>query len=99
MPHLVAHGPAGRAGHTGGQRMTSTVNGTASAVPGQRELALRDQGGTGKRAAERPQFLTGKVSIPRPSFPVLHRRRVSRLLDEAARHRVTLVSGPAGAGK
>jgi LuxR family transcriptional regulator, maltose regulon positive regulatory protein len=47
----------------------------------------------------RPHFLEDKLQIPRPSFSVLHRRRVSALLDEATRHRVTLVTGPAGAGK
>ena len=51
------------------------------------------------RAAGRPGFLEDKLRVPRPSFPVLRRRRVSGLLEEATRHRVTLVSGPAGAGK
>lgn len=46
-----------------------------------------------------PGFLEDKLRIPRPSFPVLRRSRVSSLLEEAARHRVTLVCGPAGAGK
>ncbi len=46
-----------------------------------------------------PRFLEGKLQIPQPHFPVLRRRRVTALLDQAARHRVTLISGPAGAGK
>ena len=47
----------------------------------------------------RPQFLEGKLNIPEPHFPVLRRRRVTSLIDAATRNRVTLISGPAGAGK
>jgi LuxR family maltose regulon positive regulatory protein len=47
----------------------------------------------------RPRFLEGKLQIPQPHFPVLRRRRITGLLDQAARNRVTLISGPAGAGK
>lgn len=53
-----------------------------------------------EKANERPQFLEDKLRIPRSNFPVLRRRRVSGLIEQAtARHRVTLVCGPAGAGK
>ncbi len=48
---------------------------------------------------QHPRFLEGKLQIPEPHFPVLRRRRISGLLDQAIRNRVTLVSGPAGAGK
>ena len=47
----------------------------------------------------RPQFLEGKLNIPEPHFPVLRRRRVTSLIEAATRNRVTLISGPAGAGK
>jgi len=46
-----------------------------------------------------PRFLEGKLQIPQHHFPVLRRRRVTSLIDQAVRNRVTLVSGPAGAGK
>jgi LuxR family maltose regulon positive regulatory protein len=46
-----------------------------------------------------PRFLEGKLQIPQSHFPVLRRRRITGLLDQAARNRVTLISGPAGAGK
>ena len=46
-----------------------------------------------------PRFLEGKLQVPQAHFPVLRRRRITGLLDQAARNRVTLISGPAGAGK
>jgi LuxR family maltose regulon positive regulatory protein len=46
-----------------------------------------------------PPLLDDKLRVPRPTFPVLRRRRVVELVDSAVSHRVTLVSGPAGAGK
>ena len=46
-----------------------------------------------------PPLLDDKLRVPRPTFPVLRRRRVVELVDAAVSHRVTLVSGPAGAGK
>jgi LuxR family transcriptional regulator, maltose regulon positive regulatory protein len=53
----------------------------------------------GESPPARPRFLEGKLQVPQPHFPVLRRRRISNLLDHATRNRVTLVSGPAGAGK
>jgi LuxR family transcriptional regulator, maltose regulon positive regulatory protein len=52
-------------------------------------------------ADERPQprFLEDKLQIPQSHLPVLRRRRVTGLIEQAVRHRVTLVCGPAGAGK
>ena len=46
-----------------------------------------------------PRFLEDKLQIPRLSLAVLRRRRVTDLIEQAAAHRVTLVSGPVGAGK
>jgi LuxR family transcriptional regulator, maltose regulon positive regulatory protein len=47
----------------------------------------------------RPRFLEDKLQIPQSHFPVLRRRRLTSLIDQATRHRVTLISAPAGAGK
>jgi LuxR family maltose regulon positive regulatory protein len=51
------------------------------------------------RGQERARFLEDKLQIPPSHFPVLRRRRVTGLIEQATRHRVTLVCGPAGAGK
>ncbi len=47
----------------------------------------------------RPRPLEDKLRIPQFSFPVLPRRRLTNRLDQATRRPVTLVHGPAGAGK
>src|SRR6202020_3589693 len=73
-----------------------------------REPGAWEQSGPGRpqaRVAARPpgqsppRFLEGKLQVPQSHFPVLRRRRITGLLDQAARNRVTLISGPAGAGK
>ena len=46
-----------------------------------------------------PHLLQDKLWLPQPNFPVLARPRVTGLIEHAARHRVTVISGPAGAGK
>jgi LuxR family transcriptional regulator, maltose regulon positive regulatory protein len=92
--------------------MTSTIDGAAEpaqVLPDDTALAehlLAADGSAGDgslldgAAGDGGQrFLEGKLQIPQPHFPVLRRRRVTGLLDQAARNRVTLISGPAGAGK
>ena len=44
-------------------------------------------------------LLEAKLEIPRPGFRVLPRARLTRLLEDATRHRVTLLSAPPGSGK
>ncbi len=44
-------------------------------------------------------LLADKLEIPRPGLRMLRRDRVTERIERAAGHRVTLVSGPAGAGK
>jgi LuxR family transcriptional regulator, maltose regulon positive regulatory protein len=46
-----------------------------------------------------PPLLDDKLRPPRLSVSVLRRRRLTDLIEAATAHRVTLVSGPAGAGK
>jgi len=67
--------------------MTSTTSGSAAA----RRLNLT--------AADGPELLGDKLRIPRLSLAILRRRRLIDLIEQATSHRVTVVSGPAGAGK
>jgi LuxR family transcriptional regulator, maltose regulon positive regulatory protein len=50
-----------------------------------------DSGGTG--------LLDDKLEVPGLGLSISRRARVGELMDQATRHRVTLVTGPAGAGK
>jgi LuxR family maltose regulon positive regulatory protein len=59
-----------------------------------RQQRLRQAAGLG-----RPPLLEDKLRVPRLTLEVLRRRRVTGLIDAAVAHRVTVVSGPAGAGK
>jgi LuxR family transcriptional regulator, maltose regulon positive regulatory protein len=90
-----------RAGGTTPVRAGDAV--TGGAAPGARErsgpVRAHASAETLQPGQQRPRFLEGKLQIPEPRFPVLRRRRISGLLDQATRNRVTLVSGPAGAGK
>src|SRR5258708_39786601 len=67
--------------------MTSTTSGSAA---GRRVRTA---------AADGPELLGDKLRIPRLSLATLRRRRLIDLIEQAARHRVTVVSGPAGAGE
>src|SRR5580704_2141007 len=59
-----------------------------------RQQRLRQAAGLGL-----PPLLEDKLRVPRPQVEVLRRRRVSGLIDAAVTSRVTVISGPAGAGK
>ena len=61
-------------------------------------MAGRDRPGSDEAAAQ-PRLLADKLQIPQPSLALLRRRRLTDLLEQATQHRVTVVSGPAGAGK
>jgi len=67
--------------------MPSTTNGAAAS------RGARAGSGGG------PELLAAKLRIPQLGLPMLRRRRVMDLIDQAAGHRLTVVSGPAGAGK
>jgi LuxR family maltose regulon positive regulatory protein len=68
--------------------MTSTARGAEAAHGSQRQAEQ-----------ERSQSRRATLRIPQSNFPVLRRRRLIGLIEQAAQHRVTLVCGPAGAGK
>jgi LuxR family transcriptional regulator, maltose regulon positive regulatory protein len=70
-----------------GGTMSSATNGPAG--------ARRPRTGTGNAR----ELLAEKLRVPRLSLAILRRRRLIDLIDQAAGHRVTVVSGPAGAGK
>ena len=52
-----------------------------------------------KPAPGQLRLLEDKLQIPQPSLALLRRHRLTDKLKQATRHRVTVVSGPAGAGK
>jgi LuxR family maltose regulon positive regulatory protein len=71
--------------------MASTLNGE--------QQGARDSGPGSPPGSVRPRFLEDKLVIPQPSFPVLRRDRISGLIGQATRQRVTLVCAAAGSGK
>lgn len=88
-----------------GGLMTSTISQPAIAQrarDGRLDPRGRERDGLGLRGTEgrEPEPATDKIRPPRPSVPLLERPRVTGLIATAtARHRVTLVCGPSGAGK
>lgn len=86
--------------------MTSTISRPANGQhtrDGRPDPHGNAQGGRGLRVPERHDLrmpAIDKIRPPRPSVPLLERPRVTELIAAAtARHRVTLVCGPSGAGK
>jgi LuxR family transcriptional regulator, maltose regulon positive regulatory protein len=65
--------------------------------------------GDGQRSKLKPDFAgresngrrlgSGKLAVPAPGVPLLHRHRVTDLISAATTRRVTLVCAPTGAGK
>jgi LuxR family transcriptional regulator, maltose regulon positive regulatory protein len=89
-----------------GGLMTSTISRPANGQhtrDGRPDQHGEAQGGRGLRLPERHDLrmpAIDKIRPPRPSVPLLERPRVTELIAAAtARHRVTLVCGPSGAGK
>ena len=76
-----------QAGCPTGEGMSSTTSGPIAARRGR------------QAAADGPELLADKLRIPRLTLAILRRGRVIDLIEQAARHRVTVVSGSAGAGK
>ncbi len=89
----AAHSPGSRSRGTG-----SPAAGPPAAGPLADALHRAE-----RRIEERRRFRLpagDKTTVPRPSVPVLRRPRVTELIERAsAKHRVTLVCGPSGAGK
>ncbi len=56
-------------------------------------------GGLVTSADRGPGLLEDKLQIPDLGLAIVRRPRVDELMKQATRHRVTLVTGPAGAGK
>ena len=98
--------PGGGTG-TGSGSGTADAGGTAGGTSGSGTASGREPGqpnGTGRKDPgggrhDRRHLLEDKLRLPHLSFPVLARPRLTDLLDQASRHRVTVISGPAGAGK
>ena len=78
--------------------MTSTIS----------EPTVAREAGESVRTGERPKLqrdliarrqTSDKLRVPVPSVPLLHRQRVTNLIQSALANRVTTVYGPTGAGK
>ncbi|HET9895476.1 MAG TPA: LuxR C-terminal-related transcriptional regulator [Streptosporangiaceae bacterium] len=77
--------------------MTSTISEPAAGHKA-RESAAAWPARLGRAVIER-RLTRDKLRVPRPSVPLLHRQRVTNLIQCAAALRVTTVCGPTGAGK
>ena len=63
------------------------------------QAGTRPQPAAGAPGPGRAPLLDDKLRAPRLALQTLRRRRVTDLFESAVTHRVTVVSGPAGAGK
>src|SRR5215472_13386620 len=75
-----------------GGLMTSTISAPVSGREGHTARPAGKGEGFGRHAGD-------KLWVPCPSVPLLHRHRVSDLIQCATAGRVTLVCGPTGSGK
>src|SRR6202046_5805906 len=84
--------------------MSTTTSGAAAArrvkpAAGGPERPERPERPVRPEGPVRPELFADKLRIPRLSLAILRRGRVIDLVEGAAGPRVTVVSGPAGAGK
>ena len=81
-----------------GSEQASPVPASDEVPPEQASDQVRPEQASDQHPAVQP-FLEDKLQVPQASLPVLGRPRLTELIERAAAHRVTLVTGPAGAGK
>src|ERR1700735_1612575 len=84
--------------------MSTTTSGAAAArrvkpAAGGPERPERPERPVRPEGPVRPELFADKLRIPRLSLAILRRGRVIDLVERGVGHRVTVVSGPAGAGK
>jgi LuxR family transcriptional regulator, maltose regulon positive regulatory protein len=83
--------------------MTGTACAAGSARAADQETATAHRESAAALAAavgpREPRALAGRLRAADPGLPLLHRPRLTHLIERAARHRVALVCAPAGAGK
>jgi LuxR family maltose regulon positive regulatory protein len=88
---------------TGAQRDPRPAALTAPATPDrltpEHAVLGERQRGQAARQEQHRGLTEAKLGAPRQAFHILHRARLTRLLDDTTRHRVTLLCAPAGSGK